>query len=60
VVTRAREAVLRDRRTQELAYAESLVPRGKTLIGIAIALAAGWMMVLGLIWRRVGPAAGSR
>ncbi|MFI5379089.1 MAG: hypothetical protein ACHRHE_07330 [Tepidisphaerales bacterium] len=52
---RAQEAALRERKEKELAYAESLASRGRSLIGLGIALAVGWMLVVALIWGRVGP-----
>ncbi|MGA2497292.1 MAG: hypothetical protein ABSH20_06105 [Tepidisphaeraceae bacterium] len=56
-VSRAREAAIRERQAKELAYARSFVPRGRMLIGLGIVLAAGWLAVVSLFWRRVGPAA---
>ena len=54
-VLRVEAAVVRERQAKELAYARSLVPRGRMLIGLGIALAAGWLTVVSLFWRRVGP-----
>ena len=57
-VLRAKAEIIRDRKEQELAYARSLVPRGRLLIGLGFALAVGWMLVVALIWRRIGPIPG--
>ncbi len=59
-VSRARAEAIRDRQEKELAYANTFVPRGRMLIGLGIALAAGWLAAVSLFWRRVGPEAGER
>ncbi len=52
-IAKAQEAAERRRLENELALAESQTPRGRKLIALGIALATGWMLAAGLIWRRL-------